>query len=80
MATLSFGIGSRALNQIWVTSGVDVQQGRHMVEYHKVLSKHAFGNFRNLMKDMTLNPAMGGLSRHGLSAPAQTRMKTMLVR
>ncbi len=51
---------SWALNQIWVTSGVDVQQGRHMVEYHKVLSKHAFGNFRNLMKDMTLNPAMGG--------------------
>lgn len=49
-----------ALNQIWVTSGVDVQQGRHMVEYHKVLSKNAFGNFRNLMKDMTLNPAMGG--------------------
>ncbi|MBK7513211.1 MAG: DUF1800 family protein [Chloracidobacterium sp.] len=40
-----------ALNQIWVTSGVDVQQGRHMVEYHKVLSKNAFGNFRNLTKE-----------------------------
>jgi uncharacterized protein (DUF1800 family) len=30
-----------------------------MIEYHKILSKHAFGNYRNLMKDITLNPAMG---------------------
>ena len=51
---------SWALAQIWVTSGVDVQQGRHMVEYHKILSKNAFGNYKNLMKEMTLNPAMGG--------------------
>lgn len=50
---------SWSLAQIWVTSGVDVQQGRHMVEYHKILSKHAFGNYRNLMAEMTLNPAMG---------------------
>ena len=50
---------SWALAQIWVTSGVDVQQGRHVVEYHKLLSKNAFGNYRDLMKDMTLNPAMG---------------------
>ncbi|MEP6945554.1 MAG: DUF1800 family protein [Acidobacteriota bacterium] len=48
-----------ALAQIWVTSGVDVQQGRHMVEYHKVLSANAFGNYRTLMKQMTLNPTMG---------------------
>lgn len=48
-----------ALAQVWVTSGTDIQQGRHMVEYHKVLSKHAFGNYRNLMKEMTLNPTMG---------------------
>ena len=48
-----------ALSQIWVTSGVDIQQGRHMVEYHKVLSGNAFGNYRTLMKEMTLNPAMG---------------------
>ena len=50
---------SWSLAQIWVTSGVDVQQGRHMVEYHKILSKNAFGNYRNLMSEMTLNPAMG---------------------
>lgn len=48
-----------ALAQIWVTSGVDIQQGRHMVEYHKILSTNAFGNYRTLMKQMTLNPTMG---------------------
>jgi len=49
-----------ALSQIWVTSGVDIQQSRHMVEWHKILSNNAFGNYRTLMKEMTLNPAMGG--------------------
>lgn len=48
-----------ALSQIWVTSGVTIQQSRHMIEYHKVLSNNAFGNYRTLMRDMTLNPAMG---------------------
>ena len=50
---------SWALAQIWVTSGNDIQQGRHMIEWHKVLSKHAFGNYRDLMKEMTLHPTMG---------------------
>lgn len=48
-----------ALSQIWVTSGVDIQQSRHMVEYHKVLSQNAFGNYRDLMYQMTLHPTMG---------------------
>ena len=48
-----------ALGQIWVTSAVDIQQGRYMVEYHKVLSRNAFGNYRTLMREMTLNPTMG---------------------
>ena len=48
-----------ALSQIWVTSGVDVQQSRHMVEWHKILSANAFGNYRTLMKQMTLSPTMG---------------------
>ena len=48
-----------ALAQVWVTSGTDVQQGRHMIEYHKVLSKNAFGNYRTLMEEMTLNATMG---------------------
>lgn len=48
-----------ALLEIMVTSGIDVQQGRHMFEYHKILSNNAFGNFKTLMKEVTLNPAMG---------------------
>ena len=48
-----------ALAQIWVISGVDIQQSSHMVAYHKVLSRNAFGNWRTLMRDMTLNAGMG---------------------
>ncbi len=48
-----------SLSQLWVISGVDVQQSSHMVAYHKLLSKNAFGNYRTLMNDITLNPGMG---------------------
>lgn len=48
-----------ALSQIWVTSGATIQQSSHMIAYHKVLSQNAFGNYRTLMKEMTLNAAMG---------------------
>jgi uncharacterized protein (DUF1800 family) len=48
-----------ALGQLWVISGVEIQQSSHMVQYHKVLSKNAFGNWRTLMQEMTLNPGMG---------------------
>ncbi len=49
-----------ALAEIWVTSGVSMtNQSRHMVEYHKILSNNAFGNFRTLMAQMTLSPMMG---------------------
>lgn len=48
-----------ALSQTWVISGKTTQQARHMFEYHKVLSQNAFGNYRILMKEMTLNPGMG---------------------
>jgi uncharacterized protein (DUF1800 family) len=48
-----------ALSQMWVISGVDTQQSRWMTEYHKVLSNNAFGNYRTLMQQMTLNPGMG---------------------
>lgn len=50
---------SWALAQLWVTSGVDIQQSSHMVNYHKIISNNAFGNWRNLMKEMTLSPTMG---------------------
>jgi uncharacterized protein (DUF1800 family) len=48
-----------ALSQVWVVSGVDTQQASWMIAYHQQLSKNAFGNWRQLMTDVTLNPAMG---------------------
>jgi hypothetical protein len=50
---------SWALHQIWVTSGADLQQQRWVQEYIEILDKYAFGNYRDLMKEMTLNPGMG---------------------
>ena len=50
---------SWALSQIWVISGVSTQQSSWMLEYHQQLSRNAFGNWRTLMYDMTLNPGMG---------------------
>src|SRR5260370_803951 len=48
-----------ALNQIWVVSGNKVGQPEFYVPYLRVLMNDAFGNYRTLMEDVTLNPAMG---------------------
>jgi len=48
-----------ALSELWVISGVDTQQSSWMVAYHQKLAQNAFGNYRSLMTDMTLNPGMG---------------------
>ncbi len=48
-----------ALSQMWVISGVDIQQSRHLSEYYKIIGRNAFGNYRTLMQEMTLNPGMG---------------------
>lgn len=48
-----------ALSQLWVISGVDTQQASWMVAYHQKLAQHTFGNYRDLMTDITLNPGMG---------------------
>lgn len=50
---------SWALSQLWVISGVDTQQSSWMFTYHQQISKNAFGNWRTLMQDVTLNPGMG---------------------
>ncbi len=52
---------SWALSQIWVISGAGgvTQQSSWMLAYHKKLSENAFGNYRQLMRDITLNPGMG---------------------
>ena len=48
-----------SLSQIWVASGIGIQQSSHLIAYHQVLSDNAFGNYRDLMAALTLNPAMG---------------------
>lgn len=48
-----------ALSQILVTSGVTTQQSSQAVAYYKILMRDAFGNYRNLLSDVTLSPTMG---------------------
>ncbi len=48
-----------ALSQIWVVSGVELVRSDAMIPYIRLLQDRAFGNFYDLMRDVTLNPAMG---------------------
>ena len=51
-----------ALHQIFMVSQVDSNlyyQGRAYASYLDTLNRHAFGNFRTLLEDMALSPAMG---------------------
>ncbi len=48
-----------ALSQILVVSARDISDGPGMAAYVDRLGTHAFGNFRQLLDDVTLNPAMG---------------------
>jgi uncharacterized protein (DUF1800 family) len=50
---------SWALHQIFVTSGRTIKQPSRMLPYIQTLDKNAFGNYRTLLKEITLNPAMG---------------------
>ncbi len=50
---------SWALHQIWVVSHSNINQQRGIQEYIEILDRNAFGNYRDLMKEMTLSPAMG---------------------
>jgi uncharacterized protein (DUF1800 family) len=50
---------SWALSQIFVVGGRETEQSGRMVQYLKILDQHAFGNFRFLLRDVTLSPAMG---------------------
>jgi uncharacterized protein (DUF1800 family) len=47
---------SWSLGQIWVTSGASITQGRHMIEWQKVLSKHAFGNYLDMNQSTRTAP------------------------
>ena len=48
-----------ALNQIWVVSGNKVGQPRFFTPYLQTLAADSFTNYRQIMQDVTLNPAMG---------------------
>ncbi len=48
-----------ALSEIMVASGVEENTPAQLVPYLQVFQKNAFGNFRTLMNDITLNVAMG---------------------
>ncbi|MCC6419244.1 MAG: DUF1800 family protein [Gemmataceae bacterium] len=48
-----------SLHKIWVVSGVDLSQPAWVAPYLHLLNQNAFGNYRTLMYDITLNPAMG---------------------
>jgi fibronectin type 3 domain-containing protein len=48
-----------ALHKIWVVSAVEVDNARAIVPYHRILLNGAFGNYRDIMRNITLNPAMG---------------------
>jgi uncharacterized protein (DUF1800 family) len=48
-----------ALGQIIVTSQVDVPLPSWMRTYQQLLYRSAFGNFRQLLSDVTLDPTMG---------------------
>jgi uncharacterized protein (DUF1800 family) len=48
-----------ALSQILVVSGRTIEDGPGMALYADLLNGGAFGNYRPLLQDLTLNPAMG---------------------
>lgn len=48
-----------ALSQILVVSGVKTPYNYQLVPYMQLLANDAFGNYRDLMRDATLDPSMG---------------------
>ncbi len=48
-----------ALHQMFVVSQRDIQQPSHMAPYLQILDQNAFGNFRQILYEMTLHPTMG---------------------
>jgi hypothetical protein len=66
---------SWALSQIMVVSGQSVQQASWMGYYQQKLDQNAFGNFRQLLTDVTVHPTMGDYldmvnNRNTLTSPA----------
>lgn len=55
-----------ALSEIFVISAESdlTSYGLAMAVYYDLLTKHAFGNYRDLLEDVTLSPAMGRYLSH----------------
>lgn len=48
-----------ALGQIMVVSANKNTNGYEMIPWVRLLSKHAFGNYRTLLREVTIDPSMG---------------------
>jgi len=48
-----------ALSQILVVSGQQIRLPYAMANYERIFLSHAFGNFRDILREVTLSPAMG---------------------
>jgi hypothetical protein len=48
-----------ALHKIFVVSGIDIGPADEYLPYYRILTRHAFGNFYDLLKAVSLNAAMG---------------------
>jgi uncharacterized protein (DUF1800 family) len=48
-----------ALSQILVVSGQQIRLPYAMANYERIFLDNAFGNFRNILREVTLSPAMG---------------------
>jgi uncharacterized protein (DUF1800 family) len=48
-----------ALHKIFVISGTSINEPKAIAPYLQILDRHAFGNFRDLLRAITLNAAMG---------------------
>jgi uncharacterized protein (DUF1800 family) len=48
-----------ALSQIMVVSGTEIYEAYGMAAYQNMLLNDAFGNYRQLLEDVTLSPVMG---------------------
>jgi uncharacterized protein (DUF1800 family) len=48
-----------ALSEIWVVSAVTVNAAYAMPSFYQIFMDNAFGNYRDIMKAVTLSPAMG---------------------
>jgi uncharacterized protein (DUF1800 family) len=72
---------SFALHQILVISGRDITQPSWVAPYLQTIDRNAFGNFRQLLFEMTLNPGMGNyldMAGNNKSAPNENYAREIL--